>query len=195
VEDKRDLDMDLKEFANIVIDQTTEGLEDPQRGLPEEAKIGPHAALKCRVKGRMDGVRLFYLFTLVDTGESLCQIICWTGLTTTAEKEARLNAIAQSFAVLPAKKLTVATEGDVAGSLRTFIAEHLGVDVAKVTPEAKLTADLGADELDLVEIILIVEEEYNVEVPDQVAEGWQTVGDVMRYVEKHHAPAKAKPRK
>ena len=55
--------------------------------------------------------------------------------------------------------------------------EHL------ITAEASLTKDLGADSLDAVELILAIEEEYGVEIPDEIAENMKTVGDIMSYLE------------
>jgi len=52
-----------------------------------------------------------------------------------------------------------------------------------ITLEASLTKDLGADSLDAVEIILAIEEEYGIEIPDDVAENLKTVGDLMSYLE------------
>jgi acyl carrier protein len=54
-----------------------------------------------------------------------------------------------------------------------------------VTPEAKFIEDLGADSLDTVELIMALEEEFGVEVPDEQAEKLLTVGDVMKYIEDH----------
>lgn len=67
--------------------------------------------------------------------------------------------------------------------VKDIIVEQLGVDASQVTPEAKFVEDLGADSLDTVELVMAFEEEFGIEVPDEDAEGLQTVGDVLRYVE------------
>jgi acyl carrier protein len=54
-----------------------------------------------------------------------------------------------------------------------------------VTPEAKFIEDLGADSLDTVELIMALEEEFGIEVPDEQAEKLATVGDVVKYIEEH----------
>lgn len=63
--------------------------------------------------------------------------------------------------------------------------EQLGVNPDQVTLDAKIVEDLGADSLDVVELIMSLEEEFGYEIPDQEAEKLQTVGDVIRYIEEH----------
>jgi acyl carrier protein len=69
--------------------------------------------------------------------------------------------------------------------LKTIIAEQLGVDEDRVVPSASFQDDLDADSLDLVELIMSVEEEFGVEIPDEEAEKFVTVADAMSYVEAH----------
>ncbi|NPA13048.1 MAG: acyl carrier protein [Aquificae bacterium] len=66
--------------------------------------------------------------------------------------------------------------------IKEIIAEQLGVDVEKITPEAKFTDDLGADSLDVVELIMAFEEEFDIEIPDEDAQKITTVGDVIEYI-------------
>ena len=67
--------------------------------------------------------------------------------------------------------------------VKEIIVEQLGVKADQVTPEAKFIEDLGADSLDTVELVMALEEEFGIEVPDEQAEKLQTVGDVIKYVE------------
>lgn len=69
--------------------------------------------------------------------------------------------------------------------LKKVIAEQLGVDESEVTDEAHFIDDLGADSLDTVEMVMALEEEFGIEVPDEDAEKIQTVGDVIKYIEEH----------
>ena len=65
------------------------------------------------------------------------------------------------------------------------IVDQLGVDKSAVVPEAKFIDDLGADSLDIVELLMAVEDQFGIEVPDEDAEGMQTIGDIIRYIEEH----------
>ncbi len=69
--------------------------------------------------------------------------------------------------------------------LKKMIAEQLGVDEAQVVPSASFTDDLNADSLDLVELIMSIEEEFGVEIPDEDAEKIATVGDALAYLNEH----------
>ncbi len=66
--------------------------------------------------------------------------------------------------------------------VKEIIADQLGVEIEKITPEAKFVDDLGADSLDVVELIMAFEEEFGVEIPDEDAEKIATVGDVLNYI-------------
>ncbi|MCQ2825413.1 acyl carrier protein [Helicobacter pylori] len=68
--------------------------------------------------------------------------------------------------------------------MRAVIAEQLEIDVSQVTPEAKFVKDLGADSLDVVELIMALEEKFGIEIPDEQAEKIVNVGDVVKYIEK-----------
>ena len=69
--------------------------------------------------------------------------------------------------------------------VKNIIVEQLGVKEDQVTPEAKFIEDLGADSLDTVELIMALEEAFDIEVPDEQAEKLQTVGDVTKYIEEN----------
>ena len=71
----------------------------------------------------------------------------------------------------------------VTDKVKSIIAEQLGVKIEEVTPEASFIDDLGADSLDTVELIMALEEEFNVEIPDEDAEKMTKVGDAIKYIE------------
>ena len=72
--------------------------------------------------------------------------------------------------------------------VREIIAEQLSVDdIEEITMETSLTKDLEADSLDAVEIIMALEEEYDIEIPDEVAEEFKTVADIVKCVEDYTA--------
>jgi acyl carrier protein len=67
--------------------------------------------------------------------------------------------------------------------VKKTIVEQLGVDEDEVTAEASITDDLGADSLDQVELVMALETEFNLDIPDEDAEKIKTVGDAVRYIE------------
>ena len=67
--------------------------------------------------------------------------------------------------------------------VKAIIVEKLGVDAAEVTNEAGFTADLGADSLDTVELIMEFEKEFNIQIPEEAAEKIATVGDAVTHIE------------
>ena len=75
--------------------------------------------------------------------------------------------------------------------IKGIIAEQLGVKSEEVTDEAKFVEDLGADSLDTVELVMALEEEFGIEIPDEDAEKLTTVGEAMKYIEqKASSPSK-----
>ena len=66
-----------------------------------------------------------------------------------------------------------------------IIAKQLGVDEDNVTPDASFMEDLGADSLDTVELVMALEEEFDIEIPDSDAEKIQTVQDALNYLDEH----------
>jgi acyl carrier protein len=77
----------------------------------------------------------------------------------------------------------------VAEKVKEIIVEQLGVDPEEVTTEASFVNDLGADSLDTVELVMALEEEFNIEIPDEEAEKLDTVGKAIEYINKHKAQA------
>ena len=74
--------------------------------------------------------------------------------------------------------------GDIEAKVQEIICEQLDVDAADVVPEASFADDLGADSLDLVELIMAMEEQFEVSIPDEDAEKIETVKDAIDYIKK-----------
>jgi len=74
---------------------------------------------------------------------------------------------------------------DIAAKVKEIIVDKLGVDESEVTPEASFTNDLGADSLDTVELVMKLEEYFDIEIPDEDAEKIQTVRDAIDYINAH----------
>ena len=77
------------------------------------------------------------------------------------------------------------TDKPIEQRVKDIIVEQLGVKPDQVVPAAKFIEDLGAESLDTVELVMALEEEFGIEVPDEQAEKLQSVGDVMKYVEEN----------
>ena len=72
---------------------------------------------------------------------------------------------------------------DVSIKVKKIVADHLGIDEAKVTDEASFIDDLGADSLDTVELVMAFEEKFEIEIPDDAAETILTVKDAINFIE------------
>ena len=74
--------------------------------------------------------------------------------------------------------------------VKAIVVEQLGVEADQVMPQSKFVEDLGADSLDVVELVMALEEEFDLEIPDEDAEKIATVGEAAKYIERHvEAPA------
>ncbi len=71
--------------------------------------------------------------------------------------------------------------------VKEVVAEQLNVNVDEIKEESKFVEDLGADSLDVVELIMELEEKFDIEIPDSEAENIATVGDAIKYIESHSA--------
>ena len=69
--------------------------------------------------------------------------------------------------------------------VKEIIAKELEVDAKQLVPEAKFIEDLGADSLDIVELVMALEEEFGVDIPDEDADKLKTVGDALKYLQEH----------
>ncbi|MBR2134071.1 MAG: acyl carrier protein [Eubacterium sp.] len=71
----------------------------------------------------------------------------------------------------------------VLDKLKTILAEQLDVDESIITAESMLVEDLGADSLDAIDIVMSVEDEFKIEVPDEIIEKMESVNDILTYIE------------
>ncbi len=77
------------------------------------------------------------------------------------------------------------TRDEILKKVKKITSEQLGIDESQITPEAKFVDDLGADSLDTVELVMALEEEFNLEISDEEAEKLTTVQKVIDYIESH----------
>jgi acyl carrier protein len=90
----------------------------------------------------------------------------------------RLDGIGREAA---RRRGSMATETEE--KVKEIVVEQLGVSADEVVLEASFIDDLGADSLDIVELVMAIEEEYGIEIPDDDAEKIQTIGDAVRYID------------
>jgi len=74
---------------------------------------------------------------------------------------------------------------ELEAKVKSIIAEQLGVEEAEVTDDASFVDDLGADSLDTVELVMALEEEFGIEIPDEDAEQISSVSDAINYIKEH----------
>jgi acyl carrier protein len=74
---------------------------------------------------------------------------------------------------------------NIEAKVKSIIADQLGVGEDEIKPESSFIEDLGADSLDIVELVMAMEEEFEVEIPDEEAENIKTVGDAVNYINTH----------
>ncbi len=79
----------------------------------------------------------------------------------------------------------MAGKEDIVDRIKRLIAENLGVALDEVRPDAAFIDDLGADSLDIVELVMAIEKEFDVEIPDEDAEEISTVQDAIDYIQDH----------
>ena len=77
------------------------------------------------------------------------------------------------------------SEKEIFQKLKNIVVDQLGVNEENVTMEATFVDDLAADSLDIVELIMNIEEEFDLEIPDNDTEKIVTIGDVVKYIEEH----------
>ncbi len=75
----------------------------------------------------------------------------------------------------------------VLDEVKEVVAEQLGVNIDEIKEDSKFAEDLGADSLDVVELVMALEEKFDIEIPDEEAEKIQTVGDAVKFIEEKKA--------
>ena len=82
---------------------------------------------------------------------------------------------------------SVADKDAVEDKIKQIIVEQLGVEKGSITPESRLVDDLGADSLDIVELVMAMEESFGIDIPDEEAEHLGTFGDAVKFVKERQA--------
>lgn len=194
---KSDFEGTLKEFEDLSSGMMIEGLEKVESEQPVKIQAGKFPALQRRFTAATQNIRLVYYSTAVETKTAYCQVLAWTLPSREAEAQPVFEDILQSFTSndgppelageAPAVKEEAA---DIQGRIRGIVVEQLGLTPEKVTAEARFVEDLGADSLDIVELVMATEEEFEISIADEDAEKLRTIGELQHYIEaKLSAPA------
>lgn len=85
--------------------------------------------------------------------------------------------------------MQTSTPDELANRIRAIVSDQLGVASDEIQANSHIADDLGADSLDVVELVMQLEDEFDIEVPDEAAESIRTIADVERYVAEHVAQA------
>jgi acyl carrier protein len=176
VERKLNSTMILADYANATADAMVAKLKNGALGKLTELTVGKFPAMRRRLTGRLERHDVAFHHTCVDMPDHLVQVLCWTLANRETTAFPVFEKIAASFAAT-GKVLSPAEQ------VHQLIIELLGTDKTALKDASRLKEDLGADELDHVELVMAVEEEFGVSVPDEMAEKWKTVGDITRWVE------------
>ena len=113
-----------------------------------------------------------------EMGQALSAVSALKGVKPKQNEAATSSSFASSLA-----RETISTESDIALQIRKLVVDKLGVSLSTVTNNASFTNDLGADSLDKVELIMELEKEFGVSIPDDEAEKLHTVGQAIKYIE------------
>lgn len=111
-------------------------------------------------------------------GQTLSAVSALKGIKSKQNEAATFSSFASSLA-----RETVSTSSGVALQIKKMVADKLGVSLSAVTNNASFANDLGADSLDIVELIMELEKEFGVSIPDDEAEKLRTVGQAIKYIE------------
>lgn len=186
---KSDFAGDLDDFDQLLLDSLTDKLSGMEVSGQEVRKVAGYPARHSRIVGTIENVRLVYHTTSVETKDGFYQILAWTSpsretdaLPTFEEALASFHAASgppEAGMVKPRQKLP----GDTRARVAAITAELLGIPAAKIKPQDRFVEDLGADSLDTVELVMAMEEEFDLSIPDEQAEAMKTVADLATWLD------------
>ncbi len=185
---RSDYEGSFKEFDELVLEVLLSSLEKTHVSPAENLTIQGHPARRRRVEGTIEKTRVVYYLVTLETKDTYYQIMAWTMPSREMTMKPMLDEVINSFTVSgnvqppkiqTAKKLSGSTEDKI----RKLTADLLDLDPTAIKLESDFTKDLGADSLDTVELVMAIEEEFDLEVPDAEAMKMKTVGDLVRWID------------
>lgn len=174
---KADFVGSLEDFDRASLEQIKSHMTDGVASESTAATLGGCPAQRRTLTGVMDNMKLFYIHATVETEDAFYQILCWTLKSREAVAVPVFEQVLGTFrtkAGPPQAKPDPEPDTALAGRVHRLIAQQLKIEAETIRPDARLIEDLGADELDVVELIMAAEEEFGVEIPDQEATAIKT---------------------
>jgi len=185
---KSDFVGNLEEFDQLTSDGLKENLKNPEVSGPENRKVGAYPAFHRRVVGTSDNVRVVYHISSVETADAFYQVMMWTIPPRESLALPVFRGVVDSFSAKAGPPdenpdTALPTGDDTRSRVVRIIVEQLGISPSKVTMTSRFVEDLGADSLDTVELVMAVEEDFEVGIPDETAAGLLTVGDLVKWID------------
>ena len=184
---RSDYEGSFDEFDKLVLDVLVSSVERAEVAPVETLTIQGHSARRRRVEGTVEKTRVVYQLVTLETKDAYYQMMAWTTPSKEASMKPVLDEVIASFTastkVLPEKKQTATKPtGSTEDKIRKLTADLLDLDPTAIKLESDFTKDLGADSLDTVELVLAIEEGFDLEIPDAEAMKMKTFGDMVRWV-------------
>jgi len=178
----------FEEFAKFTTTRMRDNLTDGTMTPPQPLTINGHRAQRTTIEGTAEKTRVCYLHTSIETPDGFHQILQWTLPSKKDKAFPKFEKVDVSFKVVKprapveASKPKVKRTGSVEERVKAIVADQFEMKAGEVKMEARLTTDLGADELDAVELVMAIEDEFDVEVSDEDAEKFSRVSDIVDWV-------------
>jgi acyl carrier protein len=179
----------LAEFDELTTGQMKGSVPDIEVSAPELRPVGSYPAIHRRLAGTVDKVGIVYHIASVETGAGFYKVLTWTSPSRETAALPVFRGVIDSFTSTDGppgpKPARAATNASIHERVVLIVTDQLGIKAQAVKPESRFIEDLGADSLDTVELVMATEEEFDVSIPDEVAEKLITVGDLVRWLEKN----------
>jgi acyl carrier protein len=179
----------LDDFDQLSSDLLTANLENSEISEPDPRNAGKYPARHRRLVGTTENIRVAYQISSIESDDAFYQVLMWTIPSREAVALPLFREVVDSFSAKagpPDPKRPAApapAAGDTRSRVTAILVELLASDPAALTPESRFVEDLGADSLDTVELVMAVEEEFGVAIPDETAAGLKTLGDLVRWID------------
>lgn len=193
-ESRGDYDGDLQAYDNQVIKAMRSKLSDTDVSDVEIRTINGLPGRQHRLAGTHEKLHIVYFVATIETPEHFYQVLTWTLASKEANAKASLIGVIDSFkstavsgTILPERGLhgSAKSSGSTEDRVRKITSDQFDLDPSVVKPESSFTKDLGADSLDTVELVMAIEEEFDLEIPDDVAGKLETVGQLVKWIDEN----------